>query len=99
MQQVIQTQSEATLEALCTQLQQQRVLRVSVAIMCGMLRRLGLLRNNNRSMPQSASPYVSSKPAQPLASGSLRAISRSWRVWMNRSGAGNDLAGLPSAHG
>ena len=70
VRQLVQTHPDATLEELCTQLQQQRGLRVSGATMCRMLQRLSLPRKKSRSMPPSARPRGSSTPARPIASAS-----------------------------
>jgi len=69
IRQLVQTQPDATLEELCTQLQQRRGVRVSVATMCRMLQRVGLPRKKSRSMPRSARLHGSSTPARPIASG------------------------------
>ena len=77
VRQLVHEQPDATLAELCTQLQQQRGLRISLATMCRLLQRLGLPRKKRRSMPLSARPRGSSTPARPIASGSPRSISGS----------------------
>ena len=66
---------EATLAELWSQLQQRQGLRVSVATMCRLLKRLDLPRKKSRFLPLSVRPRGSSTPAQPLTSGSPRALS------------------------
>jgi transposase len=75
VRQVVQTQPDATLAELCTQLQRQRGLQVSVATMCRMLQRLGLPRKKSHSMPLSARPRGSNTPARSIVSGSPPSIS------------------------
>jgi transposase len=49
VRQWVQEQPDATLEELCTQLERQRGLRLSVATMCRVLQRLGLPRKKGPS--------------------------------------------------
>jgi transposase len=77
VRQFMHEQPDATLAELCTRLQQQRGLQISLATMCRLLKRLGLPRKKSRSMPLSARPRGSSTPVRPIASGSPRSISGS----------------------
>ena len=72
---LVQAQPDATLAELCTQLQQQRGVRVSVATMCRVLKRLGLPRKKSPSTPPNATRRVSNKPAHATNNGSPRSIS------------------------
>jgi transposase len=64
IRQLVQAQPDATLEELCAQLQQQQGLRVSVATMSRLLRRLGLPRKKSRSMPRNGTRPVSNRHGQ-----------------------------------
>ena len=75
VRQLVHEQPDATLAELCTQRQQQRGLRISLATMCRLLQRLGLPRKKSRARPLSASPRGASTPARPIASGSPRSRS------------------------
>jgi transposase len=66
---LLQEQPDATLAELCTQLQQRRGVRVSLATMSRLLKRLGLPRKKKRSMPRSVTRRASSRPAAPTVSG------------------------------
>ena len=72
---LVQDQPDATLEELCGQLQQQRGVRVSVASLCRLLKRLGLPRKKRPSMLANATRHGSSRPAPPTGSGPPRLIS------------------------
>jgi transposase len=71
---LVQAQPDATLAELCTQLQQQRGVRVSVATMCRVLQRLGLPRKKSPSMPPNARRRASNKPVHSTDSGSPGSI-------------------------
>ena len=75
VRQLVHEQPDATLAELCAQLQQRRGLRVSVATMSRLLKRLGLPRKKRRSMPPNATPLGSSRPAPPIMSGPPRSTS------------------------
>ena len=75
VRQLVHEPPDATLEELCTQLQQRRGLRVSVATMCRILQRLGLPRKKSPSMPTNATRRGSSRPVPPTGSGPPRSIS------------------------
>jgi transposase len=71
---LVQAQPDATLAELCTQLQQRRGVRVSVATMCRVLQRLGLPRKKSPSTPPNARRHASNKHAHSTDSGSPRSI-------------------------
>jgi len=75
VRQLVQDQPAATLEELCTQLEQQRGVRVSVATMCRLLQRLGRPRKKRPSMLLNATRRGSSRPALLTGSGRRRSIS------------------------
>ena len=54
VQQLVEAQSDATLEELCEQLSQQRGLKVSLPTMSRVLQRLGWPRKKSHSMPRNA---------------------------------------------
>jgi transposase len=54
VQRLVEAQSDATLEELCAQLNQQRGLKVSRPTMSRLLTRLGWPRKKSRSMPRNA---------------------------------------------
>jgi transposase len=66
---LVQAQPDATLAELCTQLQQQRGVRVSVATMCRVLKRLGLPRKKSPSTPPNARRRASNTHARSTGSG------------------------------
>ena len=72
---LIQAQPDATLAELCTQLQQQRGVRVSVVTMCRILKHLGLPRKKTPSTPPNARPRASNTHARATGSGWPRSIS------------------------
>jgi transposase len=72
---LVQEQSDATLAELCTRLDGQRGLRVSVPTMSRIVTQLGLLRKKSRSTPANATRRVSSKRAPSIVSGSRRSTS------------------------
>jgi transposase len=69
---LLQAQSDATLEELCTRLHAQRGLRVSVPTMSRIVTALGLPRKKSRSTPASGTPRASSRRARNIATGSPR---------------------------
>jgi transposase len=75
VRQLVHEQPDATLAELCAQLQQRRGLRVSVATMSRLLKRLGLPRKKRRSMPRNVTHLGSSRPARPIVSGPPRSTS------------------------
>jgi transposase len=75
VRQLVRDQPDTTLEELCTRLQQQRGVRVSVATMCRLLQRLGLPRKKSPSMRPNARPHGSSRLASPTANGRPGSIS------------------------
>jgi transposase len=75
VRQLVREQPDATLAELCTQLQQRRGLRLSVATMCRVLQRLELPRQNRPSRPPSATRRGSSRPVPRTGSGRPRSSS------------------------
>jgi transposase len=71
---LVQAPPDATLAELCTQLQQQRGIRVSVATMCRLSQRLGLPRKKSPSMPPNARRHASNTPVRATGSGWPRAL-------------------------
>jgi transposase len=68
VRQWVREQPDATLEELCTQLQQQCGLRVSVPTMSRILTRLGLPRKKSHSMPWNARRRASSRRGRSISS-------------------------------
>src|SRR6266511_2252443 len=75
VRQVVHKPPDATLAELGAQLQQRRGLRISVATMCRVLKRLGLPRKKRPAMPRNATRRGSSRPASPTVNGPPRSRS------------------------
>jgi transposase len=75
VRQLVHDNADLTLEELCSRVADAVGVRVSLATMCRMLRRLGLPRKKSRSMPVSATPRASSRRARTTASRSRRSTS------------------------
>jgi transposase len=69
---LLQAQSDATLEELCARLHARRGLRVSVPTMSRIVTSLRLPRKKSRSTPASGTPRASSRRARSIAKGSHR---------------------------
>jgi transposase len=69
---LLQAQSDATLEALCARLHAQRGLRVSVPTMSRIVTALGFPRKKSHSTPAGGTPRVSGRHARNIAKGSPR---------------------------
>jgi transposase len=75
VRQLVQEQSDATLQELCAHLYTQRGLRVSVPTVSRLVTQLRLPRKKSHSTPASGRLRVSSKRAPATASGSQRSTS------------------------
>jgi transposase len=75
VRQLVHENTDITLEELCARVADERGVRVSLATMCRVLKRLGLPRKKSRSTPASVTPRAFSKRARTTASGSRRSTS------------------------
>ena len=82
---LVREQPDATLAELCTQLDAQQGLRVSVPTMARLVTHLGLPRKKRRSMPRSAPPRGSNKRERPIRQRSSRLTPSASRALMNQA--------------
>jgi transposase len=75
VRQLVHDNADLTLEELCSRVADAVGVRVSLATMCRMLRRLGLPRKKRRSRPVSVTPRASSRRARTTARRSRRSTS------------------------